>query len=85
MKKILFTIFFLVFVFNSSSYADGLTLFSTEASAQDHCPNDEIVWLNLPTGIWHKKGNRWYGTTKNGSYVCKEEAKIAGDRGSMNE
>ncbi len=65
-------------------YADGLTLFSSEMSAENHCPNDEVVWLNLPTGIWHPKGARWYGATKNGSYVCKKEAEMSGDRGSLN-
>jgi hypothetical protein len=65
-------------------FADGLTLFNTEIAAQNHCPYDEVVWLNLPTGIWHPKSGRWYGATKNGSFVCKEEAAMAGDRGSLN-
>lgn len=83
MKKILFFIFITMFIFISSSYADGLTLFSTETSAQEHCPNDEVVWLNLPTGIWHKKGARWYGVTKHGAYVCKQKAALSGDRQSL--
>lgn len=75
---------FVICFFITPSYADGLTLFSTEVSAQNHCPNDVVVWLNLPTGIWHQKGARWYGRTKHGAYVCKKEAIIAGDRGSLN-
>lgn len=64
---------------------DGLTLFQTEEMAQKHCPNDEVVWLNLPTGIWHTKYQRWYGRTKSGAYVCKQEAAAAGDRASKNQ
>jgi hypothetical protein len=67
------------------AYADeGLTLFQQEEVAQKHCPNDEVVWLNLPTGIWHTKYQRWYGRTKSGAYVCKQEAAAAGDRASLN-
>jgi hypothetical protein len=64
--------------------ADGLTLFHTETAAQKHCPKDEVVWLNLPTGIWHVKGQRWYANTKKGAYVCKKEAAADGNRASLN-
>ncbi len=30
-----------------------LANFSTEAQAHQHCPTDTVVWLNLPTGIYH--------------------------------
>jgi hypothetical protein len=42
------------------------TNYPTEAQAQQHCPADTVVWLNLPTGIYHAKGQRWYGQTKSG-------------------
>lgn len=84
MKKFLLIAFLSMCVFISPSYSGGLTLFSEEIAAQDHCPNDEVVWLNLPTGIWHKKGARWYGATKHGAFVCKQEAASAGDRQSLN-
>lgn len=66
--------------------ADSGTLarFPTEAAAQRHCPNDEVVWLNIPTHIYHEKGMRWYGRTKNGAYVCRKEADAAGDRDTRN-
>lgn len=60
------------------------TLFSTEAAAQAHCPRDVVVWLNIPTGVYHEKGMRWYGRTKHGAYVCKKEADAAGDRDTRN-
>jgi hypothetical protein len=59
---------------------NGLQLFNTEQSAKSHCPTDTVVWLNLPTGIYHYKGQHWYGNTKSGAYVCQKEADQAGDR-----
>ena len=59
-------------------------LFPTEQSAHQHCPSDVVVWLNVPTRIYHLKGQRWYGRTKSGAYVCKEDADKSGDRGSLN-
>jgi hypothetical protein len=58
--------------------------FTSEQQAQRHCPADLVVWLNLPTGIYHFKGQRWYGATNRGAYVCKKEADQAGDRATRN-
>jgi len=58
--------------------------FPTEQQAQQHCPKDVVVWLNLPTSIYHLKGERWYGRTKNGAYVCEKKADQAGDRATRN-
>src|ERR1700736_3349736 len=49
--------------------ASSPPIFSSEQAAQKHCPSDVVVWLNLPTGIYHVKGQRWYGATKSGAYV----------------
>jgi hypothetical protein len=62
----------------------NLPLFETETAAQKHCPSGTVVWLNLRSGIYHLKGERWYGTTKYGAYVCKREADAAGDRETEN-
>ena len=59
-------------------------MFSTEGAAQAHCPRDVVVWLNIPTHVYHEKGMRWYGRTKNGAYVCRNEAEAAGDRDTRN-
>jgi hypothetical protein len=59
-------------------------LFNTESDAQAHCPRDVVVWLNIPSGIYHYKGERWYGRTKHGAYACEKEAIKAGDRASEN-
>jgi len=59
-------------------------LFDTASAAQAHCPKDVVVWLNIPSGIYHYEGERWYGRTKHGAYACEKEAIKAGDRASLN-
>jgi hypothetical protein len=67
-----------------SDAASAPPLFPTEQQAQRHCPADVVVWLNLPSGVYHFKGQRWYGATKSGAFVCKGEADAAGDRATRN-
>jgi hypothetical protein len=64
--------------------AFALDTFNDEAKAQQHCPKDVVVWLSLPTMIWHWKGQRWYANTKHGAYACEKEAEAAGARGTRN-
>jgi hypothetical protein len=64
--------------------AFALDQFKTEVEAKQHCPADTVVWLNLPTMIWHYKGQRWYGNTKHGAYVCEKEAAASGARATRN-
>lgn len=59
-------------------------LFSPKDAAQKHSPRDVVVWLNIPSGINHYKGERWYGRTRHGAYACEQEAIAAGDRASEN-
>lgn len=61
-----------------------LPTFLTEQQAQQHCPADTVVWLNLPTGVYHSRGQHWYGNTNSGAYVCQREADNAGDRATRN-
>lgn len=62
----------------------SIAMFATEAAAQAHCPRDTVVWLNTRSGIWHEKGMRWYGRTKEGAFVCRKEAAAAGYRDTRN-
>jgi len=48
------------------------------------CPGDRIVWVNIPTGIYHLEGERWFGRTNDGKFVCEKAAKIEGDRETRN-
>jgi hypothetical protein len=74
----------LVFGLALAAPAFGLDTFTDEAKAQQHCPKNIVVWLNLPTMIWHWKGQRWYANTIHGAFACKEEAAAAGARGTRN-
>lgn len=47
--------------------------FKSEQVAQQHCPGDTVVWLNLRSGSVHLKGQPWYGKTHAGAYVCQKE------------
>jgi hypothetical protein len=71
-------------IITAASQIAPIRLFHTESAAQAHCPKDEVVWLNIPTGIYHEKGMRWYGRTKHGAYACRKEADAAGYRDTEN-
>jgi hypothetical protein len=62
----------------------ALRLFASEPEAVRACGSDEVVWLNTRTGIYHERGMRWYGRTKQGAYVCRRAANAAGDRDTRN-
>jgi hypothetical protein len=86
-RTLLLRLLIVLLLFGGTAPANALqspALFTTEQEALQHCPRDTVVWLNLPTGIYHFKGQRWYGNTKHGAYVCKKEADQAGDRGPRN-
>jgi hypothetical protein len=59
--------------------------FSTEAQAKAHCPGDTVVWANTASKIYHFSGNRAYGSTKAGAYMCEKDTAVAGIRGARNE
>ena len=58
--------------------------FHSEQEAKQHCPHDQVVWVNTKTGVYHLRGERWYGATKDGAYVCRKEADAEGDRATRN-
>jgi hypothetical protein len=59
--------------------------FSTEAEAKTRCPTDTVVWVTLPSNIYHFTGTRYYGNTKHGAYMCERDATAAGMRAAKNE
>lgn len=64
--------------------AATLTLFQNESQAQAHCPQDTVVWLNITSGVYHFKGERWYANTNHGAFVCEKEADKTGSRPTQN-
>ena len=61
-----------------------LANYPTAQEAQQHCTDDLVVWLDPPTRTYHYRGQRWYGSTKSGAYVCRNEANKAGMRATRN-
>jgi hypothetical protein len=59
--------------------------FADEASAKARCPSDTVVWVNLPSKIYHFAGTKNYGTTKRGAYMCEKEAIAGENRASKTE
>jgi hypothetical protein len=53
--------------------------FTTEQAAKAHCPGDTLVWVNLGgSKAYHTSGDRFYGKTRRGAYMCQKEAEAAG-------
>lgn len=53
--------------------------FSTEQAAKTHCPGDTVVWANLGgSKAYHLSGDRYFGKTKHGAYMCQKEADSSG-------
>lgn len=53
--------------------------FSSEQAAKSHCPGDTVVWANLGgSKAYHMSGNKYYGKTKQGAFMCQKEADQSG-------
>jgi hypothetical protein len=53
--------------------------FTTEQAARSHCPGDTIVWATLSRAkVYHASGDRYYGKTRRGAYMCQKDAAKAG-------
>ena len=44
-----------------------------------------MVWVNTKSHKYHFSGNKSYGTTKKGAYMCEADAKAAGDVAAKDE
>ena len=56
--------------------ATAVEQFDSEQAAQQHCPSDTVVWMNLHSKSVHAKGQPWYGKTQSGAYICRKEVVI---------
>jgi hypothetical protein len=41
-----------------------------------------VVWLDIPSGVYYRKGESGYGRTNRGAYTCEDEAINTGNRAS---
>ena len=58
---------------------------ATDAQARAKCPSETVVCVNARSGVHHFAGTHNCGTTKDGTYVCEADAKVAGDRAAKKE
>jgi len=56
--------------------------FQFEQQAQQHCPQDAVVWATARLGVYNANGERWYGQTADGTFACQRDAEQAGYRAS---
>jgi Tfp pilus assembly protein PilX len=63
----------------SGTTQPGANQFSSETAAKQACAADTIVWVNTGgSKAWHVSGDKYYGHTKHGAYMCEQAAKQAG-------
>jgi hypothetical protein len=60
--------------------AGHLTVFRSEQSARENCPNDTIVWANTRTHTLYLRGDNHFAHTL-GGFACESEARAHGYRG----
>jgi len=56
----------------------SLVRYTTETEAKQACAGDTVVWANTSTKVLHASGDKYYGHTKRGAYVCQTAAQSAG-------
>lgn len=63
----------------------GANQYASEGQARFRCGTGTVVWANLDSKIYHFTGNREYGKTKAGAYMCEQDATGQGMRAAKNE
>jgi len=48
------------------------------------CPGDKVVWVNTRSHVYHFKGERYFGSTEDGKFICEHDADKEGDRPTRN-
>jgi hypothetical protein len=64
----------------TSAVAQTADQYMTPQIAQTRCGSDPVVWVNLDTKVWHVAGDKYYGNTKHGAYMCRTVAGKSGMR-----
>jgi hypothetical protein len=63
----------------------GANQYASEGQAKFRCVGGTVVWANLDSKIYHFSGNKTYGQTKAGAYMCERDAMAQGLRAAKNE
>jgi hypothetical protein len=69
----------------ASTTPTGANQYQTEAQAKFRCGPGTVVWANTDSKIYHFSGNKAYGKTKTGAYMCEQDATSQGLRAAKNE
>jgi hypothetical protein len=69
----------------SAGAPSGELQFETAGQARGHCPTDTVVWANLASKTYHYYGERRYGATRRGAYMCESDAISAGMKSRKKE
>ena len=69
----------------ASTTPTGANQYQTEAQARFRCGTGTVVWANTDSKIYHFSGNKAYGKTKTGAYMCEQDATGQGMRAAKNE
>lgn len=64
----------------ASAPTPATTTRSDTAATAEAPSSTTKVWVNSKSRVYHCPGTRWYGATKNGSYMTEGAAKVAGNR-----
>lgn len=65
---------------SSARASEPLDLFHNESAARNHCGHDSVVWVDVPTNRYWRKGQPGYGGSKTGGYTCLKDAVRAHNR-----
>ncbi len=52
----------------------GVSMFATEAEAQQACHGEEVVWVDLDRSRYYHKGQPAFAKGSNGGYACLKGA-----------
>jgi len=74
----------LAFMLAVPAYADGIKTYPSEEAASKAC-RSPVVWANPNSaGVYHVKGAKFYGNTKEGAWVCQAAADAGGWHAAKN-
>jgi len=65
----------IVWLTATDASAQALSLFRYQDQAQQHCPADTVVWLDFKKRNYYLSGQKLYGSSFHGSFVCLQEAR----------
>ncbi|HEV2677975.1 MAG TPA: hypothetical protein VGV37_25815 [Aliidongia sp.] len=65
---------------SAPALAADVAQYPTRPAAEEHCPGEVVVWVDLGTRVYYYRGQDNYGATKTGAYACQRDVKAAGFR-----